>query len=385
MNWSAWIEVDLDALAHNFREIQSQTKAQVCPVVKGDAYGHGAPVVVRHLSKECAACFAVGSVEEALTVRTISQAPLLLLTPPFPEHVEAVVRYRLTPTVTSSALVDKLAQAVGRRSQPLPVHMKVDTGLGRLGVHPQDAVPLAKHITSFPNLKLAGVYTHFADGSNHTTTDKQMQEFLRLRERLTQDGFSGIIWHAANSRAFCLSPKTHLDMVRIGTLLYGQGYAGARMVLKDTWALYAKVVSVRHFPAGSRLGYGGTFHARRPITVGVVPVGYGDGLQLEPRSTPAVQIRRTVRSLLLRGQGEAFLNKQPLPIVGKVGMNLTCLDLSGVPNPKPGMVVRLEARRATISRGLPKVYKQGGRVICIWWQGRLMVPSEFDRINSPFV
>ena len=133
MNWGSWIEVDLDALAHNFREIQAQTGASVCPVVKGDAYGHGAPMVVRHLAKYGAQCFAVGDVEEALTVRAHSQAPLLLLTPPLPEQVPEVIKYRLIPTVVSAELAETLAGAAAARRLRLPVHLKVDTGLGRRG------------------------------------------------------------------------------------------------------------------------------------------------------------------------------------------------------------------------------------------------------------
>lgn len=384
MNWGSWIEVDLDALAHNFREIQAQTGASVCPVVKGDAYGHGAPMVVRHLAKYGAQCFAVGDVEEALTVRAHSQAPLLLLTPPLPEQVPEVIKYRLIPTVVSAELAETLAGAAAARRLRLPVHLKVDTGLGRLGVLPKDALPLAKLIAGFPSLKLAGLYTHFADGTNRARTERQLKELLQIRDLLSREGITNVIWHAANSPGFCLGPHTHLDMVRIGTLLYGQGYSGSRMELKDTWKLYARVIAVKEIPAGSLIGYGGTYRAPENMVIGVIPVGYSHGLQLEPESTVGVQFRRALRRLARPSQDCAFLGEQPLPIVGKVGMNLTCLDLRGAANPRPGLVVRLHARRATISRGIAKAYITRGRVIAYWRDRRFFLPA-FDRGTRSYV
>ena len=327
MNWGSWIEVDLDALAHNFREIQAQTGAQL-PCGKGCLRARcsngGAP-----FGQIGAQCFAVGDVEEALTVRAHSQAPLLLLTPPLPEQVPEVIKYRLIPTVVSAELAETLAGAAAARRLRLPVHLKVDTGLGRLGVLPKDALPLAKLIAGFPSLKLAGLYTHFADGTNRARTERQLKELLQIRDLLSREGITNVIWHAANSPGFCLGPHTHLDMVRIGTLLYGQGYSGSRMKLKDTWKLYARVIAVKEIPAGSLIGYGGTYRAPENMVIGVIPVGYSHGLQLEPESTVGVQFRRALRRLARPSQDCAFLGEQPLPIVGKVGMNLTCLDLRG--------------------------------------------------------
>ena len=131
MKWSSWIEVNLDSLAHNYKQLVSLTTAELCPVVKSDAYGHGAPVVVRFLHRLGAKLFAVSSVEEALTIRELSRAPLLLLTPPLHEQIPLVIKHRLIPTIESAEQVSLFERAADKHF-PLPVHLKVDTGLGRL-------------------------------------------------------------------------------------------------------------------------------------------------------------------------------------------------------------------------------------------------------------
>ncbi|MGI6149148.1 MAG: alanine racemase [Limnochordia bacterium] len=381
MNWSTWIEVDLDALRHNFLQIRSRTAARICLVVKADAYGHGAPMVVAHLYKHGAQSFAVSDLEEATAIRSASQAPLLLLSPPLPDQASLVVKHRLMATVTSLPLVEALARHAWASRTRLQIHLKVDTGLGRLGVAPRDALSLALKIVSLRSLKLAGVFTHFSAGSNRRQTEKQLQELLNLKQAFTEAGLTGLTWHAANSAAFCQGPHTHLDMVRIGTMLYGQGECGRHMTLRDTWAFYARLIAVKQVQAGSRIGYGGTYRARRRMTVGVIPVGYSDGFHLEPLSTPAVQLRRAVSRLVGLGSCSAFADGSPLPVVGKVGMNLTCLDLSAVPEAEPGLVVRLAARRTTISRRIPKVYLEQGRVVAVWCGGQSIQPQAFDRLN----
>lgn len=378
MNLTTWIEVDLDALAHNFYQLRAHTEAQVCPVVKGDAYGHGAPVVVRHLAAGGARLFAVADLDEALAVRSLSQAPLLLLAPPLPQQAAQVVRHRFIPTVTSWEGAQALAASAAAHRVKLPVHLKVDTGMGRLGVLPHQAVGLAKRIAQEGHLELAGVYTHFADGSDRRNTERQLRELLQVREALRREGVTAVLWHAAASRAFCLSRNTHLDMVRIGTLLYGQGGSSCGLPLKDTWKLYTTVIAVKSVPAGHSIGYGGDYRAPRPMVIGIIPVGYAHGFQVEPETVPCLQLKRSLRTALQGRVPSAFLGELPLPVVGRVGMTLTCLDLSSVEHPKPGMVVRLEARRTTVSPHVPKAYIKDGRISAIWRDGRLVVP-EFDR------
>ena len=383
MKWSSWIEVNLDSLAHNYNQLVSLTTAELCPVVKSDAYGHGAPVVVRFLHRLGAKLFAVSSVEEALTIRELSQAPLLLLTPPLHEQIPLVIKHRLIPTIESAEQVSLFERAADKHF-PLPVHLKVDTGLGRLGIKPNDAVALGERIARSAKLQLAGVFTHFAEGSSSSRTARQLRTFLAVKEAFAQAGLNNLIWHAANSAAFCLGPHTHLDMVRIGTLLYGQGKGADELQLKETWALYAKVISVRRISAGSSVGYGGTYKAHRDMLVGVVPIGYSDGFTMEPQSTPAVQTARVVSRIVKGEKPQAFVDGQPVAVVGKAAMNLTILDLSAVPHPSPGLPVRLIARRASINRDLPKVYLKDGKPYCTWWNGRLYHPSAqpFDRTHS---
>lgn len=383
MNWSSWIEVNLDSLANNYNQIRTQTKANVCPVVKADAYGHGAPVVVRFLYSLGVDLFAVSNVEEALAIRELSQAPLLLLTPPLKDQLPLVIKHRLIPTIDSTAQVAALEEAADKHN-PLSVHLKVDTGFGRLGIHPRDALSLAERIVRSPNLQLVGVFTHFSGLDSRTITEQQLRTFLSLRKSFAEAGLAGLLWHAANSAAFCQGPHTHLDMVRIGTLLYGQGKGAAELDLKETWTLYTRVIAVKEISAGSRIGYGGTFKARQDMVVGVVPIGYADGFTVEPQSTPAVQTVRVISRIVKGEKPLAYIGDQQVPVIGKPGMNLTILDLSQVPQPVPGMQVRINARRTTISRGLPKVYLRNKKPYCIWWNGRLYNPTDkvFDRTSA---
>lgn len=391
MNWTTWIEVNLDALAHNLKEIQAQTNAHVCVVVKGDAYGHGAPVVVHWLQRQGTRLFAVSDVEEALAIRSVSQAPLLLLGPPLVEQLPLVVKKRLIPTIMDFHLIEPLERLASLSGIKQPVHLKVDTGLGRLGVTPENALALAMRIARSPSLILEGVFTHFADGADRGQTGRQLRVFLSLKALFAEAGITSPIWHAANSPAFCLGHHTHLDMVRIGTLLYGQGYSGTTMSLKETWSLLTRVIAVKEVRAGSKIGYGGTYRAKKDMVVGVIPVGYSDGLDIEPRSTVGVQIRRTLTRIIRPTISPAYVGDFRVPIVGKVGMNLTCIDLSGLDEVELGMIVRLEARRTTINRRLPKVYVHDEKPHFLWWNNRLHRASSsapltnqgtFDRTNG---
>ena len=314
-------------------------------------------MVVRHLAKYGAQCFAVGDVEEALTVRAHSQAPLLLLTPPLPEQVPEVIKYRLIPTVVSAELAETLAGAAAARRLRLPVHLKVDTGLGRLGVLPKDALPLAKLIAGFPSLKLAGLYTHFADGTNRARTERQLKELLQIRDLLSREGITNVIWHAANSPGFCLGPHTHLDMVRIGTLLYGQGYSrlphGAQRYLEA----YA-----------GHCGEGNSsweldwlwrdLSAPENMVIGVIPVGYSHGLQLEPESTVECSSCRA----LPPGQAQPRLclpwrSSLPYRRQGRHEPNLP--GPTGRGKPRPGLVVRPMPGEPQSAGGSLKLTSQG--------------------------
>ncbi len=316
----AWGEVDLDAVRANTAALaRLADPAQLLAVVKADAYGHGAVPVARAALEAGATWLGVALVEEGTALRDAGlDAPVLVLSEPAPEAADAVVAARLTPVVYTEVGIEALAKAsaAGRPDAPLPVHLKVDTGMHRVGCPPERARALVELVSARPELTLEGLCTHFAvaDEPERPETSAQLAAFQELVDDLDRRGARPPIVHAANSAALLAAPDARFDLVRVGIALYGVPPAPAladRVALIPVLSLRARVTHVQDLPAGSRISYGLRYALDRPGRVATVPVGYADGVP---------------RNLGTNG-GEVLIGGQRHPIAGTVTMDQLMVDV----------------------------------------------------------
>jgi alanine racemase len=324
-----WAEVDLDAVRANVRALRALVApATVCAVVKADGYGHGAVEVSRAAVEAGAACLAVALVEEGVQLREAGiDAPVLVLSEPVPAAAETVVAFRLTPVVYTANGIDALAKAaatsrVGQHAeeQPVDVHLKVDTGMHRVGCDPADAADLAAQVVGHAELRLAGVCTHLAvaDEPANAYTAEQLQTFEGVLAALrARDLPTGIV-HAANTAGAIAVPAARYDMVRAGIGIYGLAPAPAlegAVDLVPALSVKARISHLQTLPAGARLSYGLRYETSAPTRVATVPIGYADGVP---------------RELALRG-GEVLIGGRRHPIAGTVTMDQLMVDVGDAP------------------------------------------------------
>lgn len=315
-----YIEVDLDAIAHNVRALKAfiGPAVELFAVVKANAYGHGLVPVAQTVLRHGVSRLAIGRLSEGLQLRQAGiAAPVLALCYLMPDELRIAVERDLVPTVgeMESALV---VSALGvARQKPVPVHVKIDTGMGRYGVMPDQAVSFFNQIATLPGLAVEGVFTHFAtaDERDKTFAREQFQIFQDVLAELSAAGHSIPLLHAANSAAALDLPETHLGAVRSGLALYGlypSESVSHALPLKPALTLKSHVASVRQLPAGAGISYGRSYITPRPMTVALVPIGYGDGYHR-----------------LLSNRGAVLVNGQRAPIVGRVCMDQVVVDVSG--------------------------------------------------------
>ncbi len=319
-SWVTWAEVNLDALAHNVRQIKAfvGAKVEVMAVVKADAYGHGAVSVARAALRAGATRLAVHRVQEGMALRRAGiQAPILLLGYAPLAAVSLVAEYRLTPTVLTQEFVDALNGVV---SPEFPIHVKVDTGMGRFGLLPHEVVDFLMYVRRFcPNLYVEGLYTHFATADEADTTylRHQWSVFRDVLHQVHDAGFSPPVKHACNSAATFALPEAHLDAVRPGIALYGMRPSldwEPPVSLRPVLTLKSRVARVRVLPEGSSIGYGRTYTTPKAQRVALVPVGYGDGY---------------VRAL--SNKGYVLVRGRRARILGRVSMDQIVVDVDDVP------------------------------------------------------
>ncbi len=315
-----WAEVDLAAIAHNVREVKRWLGPDIhlLPIVKANAYGHGAVEVARTVLKAGADALGVARVEEGVQLRMARvHAPILIMghTPIW--EAEEVVAHALTPTVNSLELAQELSRIAERRMVSLPVQIKVDTGLIRYGSLPDEAIELAQALHDVANLNLEGVYTHFACGEDEDPnyTREQLQRFQAVVHTLRSRGIEFRFQHAGHVTNVGM-PDLQLNMVRIGLAVYGLSPApnmAAEMELRPAMSLKSRLIRIASIPAGQSVGYARTFEAGRDSRIGTVPIGYGDGLDWR-----------------LQNKGCALIRGQRVPMVGRVSMDNITIDLTDV-------------------------------------------------------
>jgi alanine racemase len=282
----AWADISLDAIDGNVRAVAEVVRpADVCAVVKANGYGHGADDAARAALRGGATRLGVALAEEGVALRKAGiDAPVLLLSQPSAAAMADVVRYDLTPTIYASRAISALAAAAKRRSVTVPVHVKVDTGMHRVGAEPDAAVALAVQIAQTPGLELEGFYTHLAvseELSRTGVTEAALDRFDAAVEKLSAQGVTPRLLHAANSGGALGHPRSRYDMVRVGIAMYG--YAPGpdlvgRAALTPALELRARVTHVQHLAAGEGISYGLRYTTARPTVIATLPLGYADGV-----------------------------------------------------------------------------------------------------------
>lgn len=349
----AWAEVDLAAIEHN-RSVFAKAvghDTRVMAVVKADAYGHGIGPVCRALARsEPQGWFGVATIAEAWAVREAApDARIVILTATLPEDAGEIVSCRATPVLSDASGMPTLARAAAKAGIRLPVHIEVDTGMGRSGALPRRLDSLVEEVLRIESLTLEGLMTHFPNADGCPQQAEAQAEALRMHaERLNARFGVRVMLHAANSAAAIGLPRTWFDMVRPGMALYGMLPAlstashaialptpeGRRRPgnvslgdLRPALSLYAKVALVRDLPKGHAVSYGGTYVLERDARIATVSIGYGDGY---PRA--------------LSNRGATIIRGRLAPIVGRVCMDQLMIDVSNLPDAAAGDVATLIGR-----------------------------------------
>ena len=341
----AWVEVDLDALAANIALVRDRIGAatKILLIVKADAYGHGAVEVAREAIRQGVDMLGVATVDEGKELRGAGlDAAILVLSPALADEIPDILAHDLRTTIPSLEFARALSQHAYRAHKVVPVHVEVDTGMGRSGLLPDEAVAVALQVASLPGLQVEGVYTHFPVSDTDVPASRlQLQAFLATIARLRAAGVQPRLVHASNTAAILQLAAAHLDMVRPGGVLYGvlpdpglEPPAGLQQVM----SFHARLVQVRQLPAGHGVSYGRAFVTSRDTVVGVVPVGYGHGL-----------------SRAYSGRGAVLFRGRRVPILGRVTMDMTLVDLTGFEAPEPGENVVLFGRQGEASISVDEI------------------------------
>lgn len=367
-----WVEVDLDAIKYNYEQIRLGLKENVrlLGVVKADAYGLGALEVAHTLEKLGVEMLGVTTIQEGSGLRKGHIAvPILVFGPFLPEDVKTILEDELTVTLANYESLNWLKKALSESKKTVRVHLKVETGMGRLGFRPDQVVEIAQEIQKTERLVLEGVYTHLATAmwKDKSYVLQQWALYQAAVKNLADAGITGFIRHIANSAAYCSHPQLQLDMVRIGTLLYGQHPAPwmeGSIALQDPWSFKARVAYLRELPAGHTVGYGRTYKTVRPSRIAVLPVGLADGFQVEPVLKPVGFWE------MVKGMIKVFLQYLGHPrvcplvcfahgkgkVVGKIGMQLTMVDVTDLTGVEIGTTMDVPIRRISVNSAVPRLY-----------------------------
>ena len=316
-----WAEINLENLAFNYHSSREfiGSRTRVMAVVKADAYGHGAAPCANRLQSEGVDWFGVALLEEGLELRNAGiTKPILLLGGFWPGQENVLLESSLTPAIFRIESAEALDSAAAARGITANFHLKIDTGMGRVGVLSRDISDFAEKLKQFRNLSLEGVMTHFAsaDDLNDDFTERQIEEFQTAVSVLRSKGFAPKIIDMANSPGAIARPASRGNLVRLGGILYGLGGdvlpAGIEQpVLKPVMSLHSRIAALKKVPSGTPLGYGRTFTTRNESIIATVPIGYHDGY---PRS--------------LSNAAKVIINGTLCPVVGRISMDWTLADVT---------------------------------------------------------
>lgn len=329
-----WIEVDLKALSNNVKAIKKTVGRDVCVVatIKQQAYGHGLVNVAKALSQNGIDFFGIGSLEEAVILRRNKiKADLLILTALDKKYVNECIKYKVVPTVVDLDFARALNNQAKKYNKRAVVHVKIDTGMGRIGPEYTSAEDFILKLKKLSNLKIEGLYTHFPSAdSDRKFTLSQIDIFNGLVKRLRACGIEFKYLHCANSIGVAKYKNSHFNMVRPGLILYGVKTLPMKLKLKPVLSLKTKIVFLKEFKKGKTIGYGRTYTAKKDTKIATIAVGYADGYLWG-----------------LSNKAKVLIDGKFCPLVGRVCMDHCMVDVSKVKNIKVGSVVTLIGKDKT--------------------------------------
>jgi alanine racemase len=342
---STWIEVDLDRFAANLQAIRRHVGPgrEVLLVAKADAYGHGAADMAAAAEREGVTQLGVATLLEGMQLRRAgAKLPIMAMSPLLAGEIPEAVQHAIDPSVCDLDFARALSDEAVQAQRAVRFHVEIDTGMGRTGVHAHEAEAFITEACALPGLRLVSVYTHFpdADASDLSYAQAQVARFAALLDRLEARGLKPPRVHAVNSAGTVNLPGALFDWVRVGLIAYGLHPARdeARLELAPVMSFRSRLVQVRTLPAGANVSYGRTCITTRPTRVGVVPVGYGHGY-----------------SWLLSGRGHMLVGGLRVPILGRVTMDLTMVDVTEVPDVAVGDEVVLFGDQQGVSMPIEEV------------------------------
>ncbi len=352
----SWVDIDLQALSSNLSRFRRKIgkRPEMLFVVKADGYGHGAVEVAKAaLASGFVSRLGVSSVEEGAVLREAGvRGPILILGSLYPfESTLAAIRYRLTPTIASldgAKLIreaERRLKPEERRRLPLACHLKIDTGMGRIGVRGPSSLPIVEFLSKMEGVSLSGVYTHFPRAEDDAAyTRSQIKRFEKIIAAIRATGAKIPCFHCANSSAALRFPESRLDLVRPGLAIYGL-MPGFKPVL----SLKSKVVFLKRVPKGASVSYGGLWRAKRASRIATLPIGYGDGfprlISMGPGKRPSV-----------------LIGGRRCPIVGAITMDMLMVDVTGVRGVRVGTEVVLIGKSGSQSIGAGEIASQAGTI-----------------------
>lgn len=374
-----WAEVDLDAIWENMVHMKENIaeKTKILAVIKTDGYGHGGVPIAKMLEQlDFMFGYAAATYEEAHVLREAGvKKPILILGYTFPYCYEELIREEIRPAVYRRDTVEELAAAAVKVGQKAKVHIKVDTGMGRIGITPdEEGLEFVRFLIEHPELEVEGIFTHFAksDEADKTSANHQLELFQNFIDKIqTELGITIPVKHCSNSAAILEMPQANMDMVRAGITTYGlypsEEVSKDIVPLRAAMSLYSHIVYCKTIHAGQSVSYGGLFTAQKDTRVATIPVGYGDGY---PRS--------------LSGKGYVLIRGKKAPILGRVCMDQFMVDISEIPGVMEGDKVTLLGVDGTeritaeelgelsgrfnyefvcdLGKRIPRVYRQHGEI-----------------------
>jgi alanine racemase len=320
-----WAEIDLDAIDFNVRAIKKHVgkNVKIIAVVKANAYGHGAVPVSRTALEAGAELLAVHRAIEGVELRKAGlEAPILIMGYTPPDGAEMVAGWRLTPSLTTMELAQALSLRASASKTVVPVHVKVDTGMNRYGIQPDEVVDFLFALRDLPGISLEGLFTNFAtaDWADQTNALNQVAVFKKVYQAAAQAGFKIPIHHTANSAATMSLPESHFDAVRPGNAMYGMEPSSEwppNFEIHPALCLKSLVCNIHELAPGEGVSYGRTFVAQRPARVALVSIGYGDGFHR-----------------ILSNRGSVLIGGRRAPIIGRVCMDQLVVNIDNIPGVK---------------------------------------------------
>jgi alanine racemase len=356
--YRSWVEVDLDHFAQNGEAIRRLVGpgVKILQVVKADAYGHGAIEIANVALRNGASCLGVANADEGAQLRISGVThPIVILSPSPVGEIGEILKYNLTPSLSDLLFAHALEEACRKANRRIPVHIEVDTGMGRGGILCSEAPEVIKQVVACPHLQVEGIFSHLASSEHlDEANETQWLSFQRVLEALSAAGIAIPLRHMSNSGAILNYRQFDLDMVRPGLMSYGiypSPETRERAELLPVMSFKTRVVLLKDFPAGYSIGYNRTYITSAPTTIATIPVGYGDGY-----------------GLILSNQGEALVRGCRVPVVGRVSMDMCTLDVTRVPGCRVGDEVVLLGEqgkeRITVTDVAERVKTNSYEILC---------------------